>query len=117
MRFGGKAPSDSDYFNIEVAINELLRGSFSSTADVDSLTSSASSQTLRSANADRRGLIIFNNSTAILYVKFGATASASDFTFRLVPQGVFEMQSPVYTGLIDVIHASANGTVLHTELT
>lgn len=117
MRFGSKSPSDSDYYNIEVAVNELLRGAYSGTADVDNLASSASNQTMRTANSDRKGLIIFNDSTAILYVKFGATASASDFTFRLTPQGVYEMRAPIYTGIIDVIHASANGFVRNTELT
>lgn len=116
MRFGSKDSSDSDYFNIEVAINELLGASFADTAVVSSLSSSDSSQTLVSANSDRKGLIIFNNSTAILYVKFGATASSSDFTFRLTPQGVYEMRAPIYTGRIDVIHASANGSTEYTQL-
>lgn len=117
MRHGSKQPTDSDYYNIEVAVNELVRGAYSSSADVDNLASSASSQTMRDANTDRKGLIIFNDSTAILYVKFGATASTTDFTFRLTPQGVYEMRAPIYTGRIDIIHASENGTVRNTELT
>ena len=118
MRFGGKAASDSDYFNIEVAINELLKGSFASTADLTNVSDSAASQQLLAANLDRRGLIIFNDSTAILYIKFGVTASTSSFTVRLTPQGVYESGVPCYTGRVDGIwSADAAGAARISELT
>lgn len=117
MRQGRKSFSASNYYNTEVAINELQNMSQSASSSVTSVSDSDSNQTLLSANLDRKGLILFNNSTAIAYVKFGATATSSDFTIRLVPYGTYDSNMPVYTGRIDAIWASnASGSMLITEL-
>lgn len=119
-RFGSKQPSDADYFNIEVAINELLAAFFSSTtgdASVTSVGDEVSSTTLLAANAGRRGFKIFNDSTAILYIKYGVTASTSSFTVRLTPYGIHESDQPCYRGLITGIWASdAGGAARITEI-
>lgn len=114
MRRGIKSPVDSDYFNKEVALNELLGAFQSDDATVSSVNGSASSVTLLSANSSRKGFKIFNDSTAILYIKYGATASTSSFTVRLTPYGIHE--GSVYTGIIDGIWASATGAARITEL-
>lgn len=119
MRRGQKQFYDSDYFNVEVALNELL-GSLSPTGNssVSSVNDSASNQTLLSANTDRKGLILFNNSSSIAYVKFGATATTTDFTIRLVPYATYTSTPPVYSGRIDCIwSADSTGAILITELT
>lgn len=87
-----------------------------SAAAVTQVSSSASSVTLKAANANRRGLSIMNDSTAVLYVKFGATASTSSYTVKLLAGDYFELPIPYYRGVVDGIWASANGSALITEL-
>lgn len=89
------------------------------TATVTSVADSDLNQTLLSANSARRGFIISNTSSAILYIKFGATASTTDFTVALPANtGRYEMLgSVVYVGRIDGIWASnQSGAALVTEL-
>ena len=74
------------------------------------VASSASNVTLIAANANLKLLTVFNDSTAILYLKYGATASTTSYTVRIAAGGYFEMPQPIYTGVIDGIWASANGS-------
>ena len=86
------------------------------TSAVTSVGDSASSVTLLSANANRLGASITNTSSAILYVKFGTTATSSDYTVRMVQNAYYEVPFN-YTGRIDGIWASdAGGAALCTEL-
>ena len=87
------------------------------TPAVTQVSSSASSVTLKASNANRLGLTIQNDSTAVLYVKFGATASASSYTVKMVAGAYYEAPAPVYTGIVDGIWASATGNAYITELT
>lgn len=88
-----------------------------SSAAVTSINDSAASQTLLAANAARKGATIFNDSTVALYVKFGTTASPTDFTAKMDAQGYYEVPFG-YTGRIDGIWASdAAGAARVTELT
>lgn len=86
-------------------------------ASLSNVASSATSVTLLAANAARRGAVIHNDSTAALYVKFGATASATSFTYLLTAGAVLEFPLPTYVGVVDGIWASANGNARCTELT
>lgn len=108
MRFGSKQPSSSSFYNKEVALNELLTGGGGlSTAAITSVSDSASAVDLLVANADRKGCVIFNDSTEILYVALGATATTSAFTYRLVPNATLELYGEKnYTGLISGIWAN-----------
>ncbi len=86
-------------------------------ATVAQVASSATSVTLAALNAARRGLMIFNDSTAALFVKFGATASATSFTVKIAAGGYWEMApGVVYTGVVDGIWAAANGNAYVTGL-
>lgn len=105
-RFGRKRPEDSNYFNKEVALNELLGAFVSDTATVTQVSDLDTVQTLLVANTDRKAFSIFNNSTAILYVKLGSGASSTDFSFRIVPQGYYESGFFAYTGIITGTWAS-----------
>lgn len=88
-----------------------------SSATIARVASSATSATLLAANADRRRLIIYNESTADLYVKFGATASITSYTVKLGPGDTYESPTDwVYTGIIDGIWSAANGAAQVTEL-
>lgn len=84
-------------------------------ATLANVASSASNVTLRAANAARRSLVIYNDSTADLYVKWGAAASTTSFTVKLPSMGYYELPQPIYTGIVDGIWASANGFARVTE--
>lgn len=87
-----------------------------SSATLSNVSGSASNGTLLAANADRIGVLIANDSTAALYLKYGATASASSYTVKLEAGSYWEMPQPIYTGIIDGIWAAANGAARITEL-
>lgn len=90
--------------------------SSASSAALANIASSATSVTLQASNAARRGLLIFNDSTQILFVKFGAAASATSYTVQIAAGGYYEMPAPIYTGTVDGIWSSANGNARMTEL-
>lgn len=86
------------------------------TGTTTTVASSATSVTLLASNNARMGASIFNDSTAILYVKFGATASTTSFIAKLQPDDLYEVPFG-YTGIIDGIWASATGNARITEIT
>lgn len=89
----------------------------SATGTTSSVNDSASSVTVLAANAARLGATVYNDSTVALYLKLGATASATDFTVKIAADGYYEVPSG-YTGIIDGIWASdASGAARVTELT
>jgi hypothetical protein len=75
---------------------------------------SATSVSLLASNSSRKKAKFYNDSSAILYLKEGATASSTSFTIKLFPEGFYETE---YTGAIDGIWASAVGAVRITEMT
>lgn len=81
------------------------------------VSSSASNVTLLASNANRKGAIFVNDSTSAVYVKFGATATTSSFTYKLFATQTLELPWPIYTGQIDAIWDSANGAMRVTETT
>lgn len=90
----------------------------SATATLANVASSATSVTLLASNANRKNAVFFNDSTAVLYLKFGATASTSSYTVQIAANGYYELPvGKIYTGIIDGIWASANGNARVTELT
>lgn len=80
---------------------------------------SAAADTLVLADRARLGAIVYNDSTAILYLSYGSdAASLTNYTRQIPSQGVYEMpQEMVYNGMIRGIWASANGFARVTELT
>jgi len=82
-----------------------------SSATAASVASSASSTELFAADASTstNGRAVFNDSTAVLYLKFGATASVTSYTVQIAPGGYYEFPLPLYDGEVDGIWASANG--------
>ena len=87
-----------------------------STATLANVSASASSVTLQAANANRRGLEIFNDSTVRLYYKAGTTASTTSFTGYL-EAGESRVIFEKYTGIVHGIWTSATGTARMTEYT
>jgi len=78
------------------------------TGTASTVAGSASSVTLLASNANRLGATIFNDSTAALYIKLGATASATSFAIKVLQDDYYEVPFQ-YTGIIDGIWASATG--------
>ena len=78
-----------------------------------------SSTTLFAAATGRVSMrMIYNDSTAILYVALdGSTASTSNYSVQIAPQGYFEVPGPgdVPGGAVTGIWASANGNAYLTS--
>ena len=101
------AGSDGHVQRVSVGGGETCTGT--------SVAASATSVTLLSALATRLGATLFNDSTAIAYVKFGTTASTTDFIVELGPNAYYEV--PVnYRGRIDCIWSSATGSMRIGEI-
>lgn len=86
-------------------------------ATLNNVASSATSVTLFAANGRARRRVIYNDSTATLYVKFGSgAASTTSFTVPMATNTVYEFPgTPVYSGVVTGIWASANGFARTTE--
>jgi hypothetical protein len=85
------------------------------TASVTSVASSATSVQLFAAAGTVRGRTIFNESTAVLYVAFAATASTSAYTVQVAAGGYYELPGSIYGGVVSGIWASANGNARLTS--
>lgn len=86
-----------------------------STAALTQVTGSTSSVTILAANANRKEALIFNNSTANLFLAFTGTASTSAFTVKLPTNTAYALPTPLYKGVISGIWDAANGTAQVTE--
>lgn len=80
----------------------------SGTSTQSTVADSATNVTLLAANAKRTGATIFNDSTATLYVKLGATATTTSYTTKVVTGALYELPFG-YTGQVDGIWASDPG--------
>lgn len=97
------------------SIGNLQTKSISSNTNQTTVAGSASSVTLLAANTARLGATIFNDSTSMLYIKLGATASTTSFTVQLLTNAYYEIPYG-YTGRIDGIWGSATGNSRITEI-
>ncbi len=107
---------DNAVLNFDIRGRNIIRNAPAATGTPSNVAGSATSVTLLAANANRIGATIFNDSTADLFVKFGATASTTSFTVKMTQDAFFEVPAN-YTGIIDGIWASATGAARVTEIT
>jgi hypothetical protein len=84
-------------------------------ATVTTVASSATSVTILAENKRRVGATIYNDSNQSLYLKFGATASSSDFTVAVAGPAYYEVPFG-YNGRIDGVWASVHGHAHTTEI-
>lgn len=100
----------------DVDVTSTVQPTANTTAVVTSVSDTVSSTTLLSSSGARKGFRITNTSSAVLYVKYGTTASASDFTVRL-PQWAY-LEENFFSGRVDGIWASdpGDGAALITSL-
>ena len=90
----------------------------SATGTPTAVAASATSVTLLAANANRKGASVYNDSTAIMFLTLNATTTASLYTTQVPPNTLYEVPvTPVYTGAISALWASATGNARITEMT
>ena len=87
-----------------------------STSVITTVSASSSNVELLANNSTRLGATIFNNSSSLLYLKLGVSASLTSFTTRIFPLCYYEIPFG-YTGEIDGFWIVANGNALVDELT
>lgn len=114
--------ADQDYAPIAVDLNSrVMVAQKAATATLSNVAASASSVTVLAANSARIGAQVSNDSSAVLYLKFGTTASTTSYVVSLAgaasaPFSYYEVPAG-YTGRIDGISASATGNYRVTEET
>lgn len=87
------------------------------TPTLANVSASATSVALFAANTSAVARSVVNDSAADLYLKFGATASATSYTAKLGPGAYYEFPAPLYNGVVHGIWTSATGSARTTELT
>ena len=88
------------------------------TPTLANVSGSATSVTVFSSNANARQRMLQNDSTAILYLKFGSgAASTTSYTVQIPAGQYFEFPFPCYTGASTVAWSAANGAARTTEVT
>lgn len=87
----------------------------SSTANSSRVTVTTSSQVLFAANANRKKVIIQTESgTGNVYVNFGLTASATNYTYIIGSLTTLEIGT--WQGAISVVRSSGSSSLTGTEL-
>jgi len=87
-------------------------------ATLSNLASATASATALAANANRIGATFYNDDANGVYLKFGATASATSYTILMASGTYYELPAPVYRGVIDALWvADGAGSLRITELT
>lgn len=85
---------------------------FASTTNTN-VSASVTSVQLAAANSSRKELTIQNDSSSILYIKEGTTASATDYKYKLYQDDIYRTNN--YTGRVDGIWSAASGTARVAE--
>lgn len=106
----------SDATPLPVAVSSLAAPTGPTTGTETSVSGSASSVTILAANANRKGAVIVNDSTATLYLLLSDdTATSSKYTFKLLQDDSVTLEPGDYTGKVVGIWASATGAARVTE--
>lgn len=68
-------------------------------------------------NPDARQRCVFNDSTANLYLKWGAGVTVTNYTVRVGSGGFYEFPTaPLYVGQVTAMWSAADGRALVTEV-
>jgi len=110
--------ADGDYSQISVDGRgvSFTTPASNTTSTLANVAGSASTVTILALNAARKGASVHNDSTVILYLKLGATASVTSYTIKMQPDDYYEVPFN-YSGVMDGIWASATGSARVTEIT
>lgn len=98
---------------VTVTANQLKvdATSVASTATLANVSATTTTTTLLASNANRLSAIFSNDADFDLYVKFGATASATSWTYKVAARAYLELPLTIYRGVIDGIWDATSGTV------
>ncbi len=123
------ATTDTGTFSLIALFKRLLQGittlisqtsnpMTSATATRTNVPAAIADTSLLASNTGRKGALFYNDSTAILYLAYGAgAASTTSYSVQVPAQGFFELPlAPIYTGAIRGIWSAANGAVRISEL-
>jgi hypothetical protein len=118
-------PGDSGNYYIKTSVNNSVSNPVpvilqtSTTATLTTITRSTTAQDALPVNSSRRGFILWNDSGANCFVRFGGTATTTDFAIRLPNNQGYETPGHLnFTGLISVIWSTgSSGSLLVTEFT
>jgi hypothetical protein len=86
------------------------------TATVIEVGSSTSSEKFLDPNNNRVGFMVFNDSTSILYIKYGEDAASDSYTVKVAAGGYFENSFPSYRGPVYGVWSAENGHAYVTEI-
>lgn len=101
--------------NLKVAVEEI--NDAKAAATLTNVAASATSVQLLASNSSRTQAVFYNDTDKNAYVKLGTTASATSFSYLLVPGATLELPKPIYTGRIDCIWAAGpTGSMRITEI-
>ncbi len=103
--------------SIETEVKALNNENTSTVSALSTVAASATSVEVLAANPARKGVMLMNDSNAVVYIALAATASVTAFSFKLPGGALYENEIPNYTGVISAIWANANGSLRVTELT
>ncbi len=97
-------------------------GIMAKTANVptqSSVTGATSSTQLLASNANRIGAWIWNDASTIAYINIGGVATTGGaYSFKISPQGLWEMPTPMQTVTINhICDTGVSGSLRVTELT
>lgn len=118
VTIGTQLPSGSNNIgDVDVLTLPSVVAATYSTSSVTSVVSAGVSTSILASNANRRMAIMTNDTDKNVYVKLGATASTTSFSYKLTPGQTLELPIPMYTGAIDAIwDASPTGSMRVTEI-
>lgn len=102
---------------VHIADNQVVGLAGAANAVVSSVVASISAVSLLAANASRSGGILYNDSSASAYVKYGTGASTSSFTYKMGANSSQEFPIPMYSGLVTAVWDTATGSMRVTEVT
>lgn len=111
------AISENQFGNLRMTADRSVLISPRATTPVQtSISSATANATILILNNSRKGATVFNESSAILYLKLGTTASISSYSAQVAANSYYEVPFG-YIGEIDGIWAAVNGNARITELT
>lgn len=88
------------------------------TATLTTKARSVTTAVALASNSNRKGFIFHNDTAAICYIAYAATASTAAFSYRIAANAVYEATLPCYTGVISVVWGSGGASnLMITELT
>lgn len=113
FQLGGIPIADPVYL-VDPSSGNPLSPASSSTATLSSVASATSTGVLLAANVARKGVVIYNESTAILYVACALTTTTSAYTIQIAANASWSLPL-VYTGVISGLWSAVNGNARITE--